>query len=190
MKIPSFPANDSNAVLFRTLSELIRLRREDAASLGQLDNAVAWLRFLDANMTVVGNVGTGEDDLMTYTLPDGLLKRDNWGLRITSLFTFANNANNKRVRLYLGGSSVYDTTAVAAQNTSMVAVTNIIRTGDASQVIFGTVNSNDSTIADGSYYAAGSVNLLAAATFKATGEATSTDDIVQRSMLVEWLPFN
>jgi len=61
----------------------------------------------------VGNVGTGEDNLITYTVPGNLLTVNLDRIKFTSAGTFAANINNKRIRVYFGTTVLLDTTALA-----------------------------------------------------------------------------
>jgi hypothetical protein len=126
--------------------------------------------------TPVGNVGGGEDDLMSYVLPAGLLATDGWGIEIVGGFTTAANTNTKYGRLYFGATAV--ATVFGEYNGfGWLLRTVVIRTGATAQIAF----------ADGflvGTYAAPAETLSGTVTIKATGTGTSNDDVVQRLMLV------
>ena len=93
-----------------------RLREDDCREVDGIQRGLGPVKRLYASVTTVGNVGAGEDNLITYELPDGLLTADGYGFVIEAGFTFAANANNKRIRAYLGSTSLFDTTATAFNN--------------------------------------------------------------------------
>lgn len=58
-----------------------------------------------------GNVGTGEDDLKSFTLPANSLAYNGDFVEVEMRIVVANNANQKRVRIYFGGTNIFDTGA-------------------------------------------------------------------------------
>jgi hypothetical protein len=70
---------------------------------------------LVSNVVDVGNVGTGEDDLITYTLPANTLAAEGQSLEIEAGFSLAANANSKTLKMYLGANDCW-VLAGAAQN--------------------------------------------------------------------------
>ncbi|MBK7885459.1 MAG: hypothetical protein IPJ81_17965 [Chitinophagaceae bacterium] len=62
---------------------------------------------INTNTTDVGNIGTGEDDLMTYSIPAGKLANNGDYAEFTMTLSFAANANNKQVKLYYGANNFY-----------------------------------------------------------------------------------
>ena len=57
---------------------------------------------LNVNTTAVGNVTTGEDNLITYSLPANTLSVNGMALRIVAWGLTANNANAKTLKVYFG----------------------------------------------------------------------------------------
>lgn len=143
---------------------------------------------LVANVTAVGNVGSGEDDLISYTVPASTLDTNGHSVRFTTPVAFAANGNNKTVKVYWNGSSVYSTTAVAANATAIEVVTIITRTGAATQNVTVRIVSGDSLIADHTVFTTGAGTLSGGVIFKLTGEATSNDDIIQKQLIGEFIP--
>lgn len=142
---------------------------------------------INVNTTPVGNVGSGEDDLMTYLLAASVLSAAKKGVKIKAWGTFANNVNAKTLKLYFG-SAVILTTAFATSvagiwrieaevvstgTDTQEAVAQLVTTGTAGAAVNDTENSQP-TQDDG-----------AAITIKLTGTATSNDDIQQRGLLIE-----
>lgn len=142
------------------------------------------------NVTAVGNVGVGEDDLMTYTLPAGLLATAKRGVKITAWGTFANNANVKRLKLYFGAVPILDTLFEVGFAGVWRVAAEVVSTGtDAQEAVaqLVTIASAGSPVSALNDLEVSNPNQDdgAAITIKCTGSATSNDDIRQRGMLVE-----
>ena len=103
---------------------------------------------------------------------------------------FAANANAKQVKLYYGATNFYASTSQNQNDGSMEIKGTIIRTGATSQRIsFSQVN-NTTLFPDYADYTTASETLVNAITLKATGEATSDNDIVQKILIVKYFPSN
>jgi hypothetical protein len=167
-----------------------KIREDDRQEILTLSNLMTPQRRQYANVTPVGNVGAGEDDLMSYPVPDRLFLKDGHYLVAEGIFVTAANANNKRLRAYLGSTLLYDSTAIALNNKAIHLRATVIRTGSAAQVCGVEMKSNDATLSNSFIYTGATVSLLSPVTFKFTGEATADNDIVQKSMTVRWHPAN
>ncbi|MBP3958344.1 hypothetical protein J8F10_24105 [Gemmata sp. G18] len=140
------------------------------------------------NTAAVGNVGTGEDNLRTYLLLAGRFNTAGKGIRITAWGTGANNA--KTLKLYFGSTVILTASLTTSQANRWRVVAEVYSTGTDAQdyvaqfIQGGTVSQADvnvgsSTEDDG-----------ATITIKCTGEATTTNDIVQEGLLIESLTGN
>jgi hypothetical protein len=154
------------------------------ATLVDYRQVVAPRRYL--NTTAVGNVGTGEDNLMIYTLPATSLFAGK-GMRAVAWGTGANNANGKTLKFYFGTLALATVTLTVSQGdrwyieamifaTATDAQDYIIRwaqegTTKQSEVAMGTATQDDG----------------AAIVIKCTGQASADNDIVQEGMIVEFL---
>lgn len=166
-------------------------RAQDIAEIAKLDRLTAPVRQLATNITAVGNVGAGEDDLISYTIPSGTLTRNGEYCEFEGAFTFAANGNNKRIRVKLGSTTLYDTTALALNNRAMSLHAIVIRTGAAAQTCMVKMLANDGVLAIASVaHTAATESLAASVVFKFTGEATADNDIIQKFMTVKWYPSN
>ena len=74
-----------------------------------------------------GNVGTGEDNLMSYAIPADTLANNNEYIKFKGVFETAANGNNKRLRAYLGTSVLLDTGALALNNNELTVEGTIWR---------------------------------------------------------------
>ena len=84
------------------------------------DNLNALRNAQFSNAANVGNVGSGEDDLHSYSVPAGTLSSDGQSLRWETLFTLAANGNTKTIKVHFGSSS--DTIYSAAGSGLKIAV--------------------------------------------------------------------
>lgn len=143
----------------------------------------------------VGNVGTGEDVLIDYSLAANSLSADNQSIRIYACGTFANNANTKRLRLRFGTGGtnlVLDTTALsggAAENWELNAT--IMRTGAATQKGICRITVSDPTLLSPNFDQIGFVTTLnqtlsGAVTVRISGEATANNDILIEMCKIWW----
>lgn len=136
------------------------------------------------NTTAVGNVGGGEDDLITYSVPAATLSSDGDSLEISAWGTFAANGNNKTIKIKFGGTTILDTGAVAANSGSWVIRATVVRTSATTQQCFATLVTDNSTLTDIAKYTTAAETLANAITLKCTGTATSDNDIIQKGMKV------
>lgn len=168
------------------LKAVERERQSDVREMNRVQRLLAYPGYVDT--VAVANVGAGEDDLITYDLPDGLLLADNQRIEIEGCFEFNGTGNNKQIRAYLGSTLLYDTGAHAHSGVDLVIKLVIIRTGISSQIGSAAVLGDTTHITTLANYFTASENLLTPKTFKFTGEAVADDDITQRYMTVKWFP--
>lgn len=143
---------------------------------------------LTVNTTAVGNVGTGEDNLITYDLPDNTISETGDRLVIKAFGTFAANANNKTVKLYLGSTVLATTGAIAANDKDWCIECEIIRTAAATQECIAKIYTDTSLVGELSNYVSGTEDFTTDLTIKCTGEATSDDDIIQKGLTINLFP--
>jgi hypothetical protein len=156
-----------------------------AANKVYVDNKI---KSLKTDTTQTGNVGSGEDNLIDYSLPANTLGSNGDYLEIVAFGTMAANANNKTLKLYFGSTAIYDSGALSINGASWVLRATVIRTGASSQKCIVSVVSDDATLVDSASYNTASESLSGSVTIKCTGEATSNDDVVQEGLTVKWLP--
>lgn len=138
---------------------------------------------LDVSTTSVGNVGTGEDVLYTYTLPADTLGTDDDFIRGRISGIVANNGNVKTIKLKFGGTTFLTrgtTTPVIGQG--WMIEWEVIRTGATSQKCNATFSGSDGIVS--AYYSAAGETLSGTVDIVLTGEATATDDVIKHSSIV------
>lgn len=138
------------------------------------------------NTTAVGNVGTGTDDLITYSLPASALSANGKGVRITAWGTTANNANAKTVTLDFGTQTIETEALTTSQASVWLIQALVFRTGSNTQDILARLFQDGATQINDMTITAGTQTDTAAITIKCTGNATADNDIVQEGLLVEY----
>lgn len=144
---------------------------------------------LNVNTTAAGNVGTGEDDLITNSVPANTLSTNGMYLKFRARFTIANTVNAKRIRGKFGATTFFDTGAAGITVSTAFTIVvegTIIRTGSATQIAACVFSSSGASLVFATLGAAPAETLSGAVTLKFTGEATSNNDIVQDFMVTEY----
>lgn len=140
---------------------------------------------LSVNGTVTAGIaGTGEQTLMTYSLPANTLVSGRM-LKIRGSFTTGANGNNKTFKCYFGASVISSGTLTDnAKNGSCQL--DVIWLTAASQTVYANMI-HDTTAITG-YVAAGTDSTAAAVTVKLTGQGgTSGVDVTANAWTVELL---
>ena len=97
----------------------------------------AYMGVLNTNLTAVGNVTTGEDDLMSYTLAANQLSAITKGVYIPFFGYSANNANAKTVKPKLGGTTLATITLTASIIDQWGGWIYVWKTGSSTQRVIG-----------------------------------------------------
>jgi len=139
------------------------------------------MRLLNVNTTQVGNTGSAETNLSSYTLPANTLVNVGDTLRITAIFKPAVNVNTRTYRIYFGGVQIGGVSTGTGSAMRFEAL--ITRTGANSQEVSClNISGTNATIA------ATASDLTSPISIQCTGQGVATSDIVQRLLLVELLP--
>jgi len=135
-------------------------------------------RYLE-NRTAVGNVGAGEDDLQTLTLPANSLVVTDQAVEVRFFITCAGTANNKRIRMYAGGTTIWDSGSGStfASGTFHLTAT-ISRTGSSAQVAIAVPHTRETLgVNNGPTRTVLALTETRSIVFKVTGEGTADNDI-------------
>lgn len=143
---------------------------------------------LFSSITPVGNVGVGEDTLITYTIPANTLAKDGYNFSVTAWGTFGATANNKTIKMYFGSSVLYDTGAIAANGGSWQIISTITRTGAATQQAITSIISSNILVVNSVSYVVPTETLSGTIIIKCTGTGTANNDIVQNGFLIKVVP--
>lgn len=141
------------------------------------------------DVTPVGNVGVGEDALMSYSLPANSLSANGKAVRVKMWGYTASNANAKTLNFYFGSALLQ--TFPPASNALNYWVVEIIMARYAaavqtSYIHITSINNNVVAFADISVGSA-TEDETGAILIRATGQGTDNDDVVQSGMLVEFI---
>lgn len=126
----------------------------------------------------VGNVGTGEDDLFTYTTEANIFGTNGDKIQGQYSGTTAANANNKTIKLYFAGTNILSSTALALNDKNWKMDFTLIRVS-ATVVRYTasfTYEGNTAEILEVGELTG--LTLSGTNILKITGEATATNDIV------------
>jgi len=157
------------------------------AATGGGGGGTAWGR-LHVNTTAVGNVGTGEDDLMTYSMPANTLEANGRTIRVTMGGTLGGSAGNKTIKLYFGSAQILTLTNSGSTTRYWFIEMLVARSASNEQKIIATLTLSTDIAAsfDASHSAETSTEAdTSTIIIKATGEGTSNNDVVQTFLLVE-----
>lgn len=144
---------------------------------------------LTNDTTTTGNITTGEDTLQTYAVPANQLANNGSCLTGAASGTFAATANNKRIRLKFGATTILDTGAlVTSAAGSWVLRYEIVRTGAATQKCNAFIVFSDGAIESLSAYVTAAETLSGSVNIVITGEATATNDIVKETFKAVFEP--
>jgi hypothetical protein len=136
-------------------------------------------QYLSSALTSVGNVGTGEDTLHTYTVTAGKLAADGDSVLLQTSGQTASATG--QIRAKFGATTIVDTGAISFSGRDWILTCRVIRTSATTQ------RSDCAIVADGliwiAQYATPGETLSGTVAFTVTGEATSNDDIVARASI-------
>lgn len=160
--------------------------RVDGRFAGGAPDLIEGIGKANINSTAVGNVGGGEDNLITYTLPAKALLKTNSAVRITAWGTTVNNVNAKTLKLYFGATAILTYSLTTSQAGLWRIDALVIKTGASTQDTHARLTEapNDQVHQQVSTAAITDTSTIV---IKCTGEGVSNNDIVQEGMLVELL---
>lgn len=137
---------------------------------------------LAVRTTSVGNIGAGEDDLQTVTLPANGLTTTGHCIHWDMSGTFAANANAKTLKIYFGTTAMQTITAPTVVGGNWHGFATICRTGANAQKYASRVDFMNSAtnVVTNAFDTQGTSTETETATIviKQTGEAVSNNDLV------------
>lgn len=175
------PAETQNWIELRTwyrhiwglLRELISLNPEGVISV---------------QSTAVGNIGAGEDNLMSYSLAANSFRAAGKYAHVTAYGTFANNVNAKTLRLYWGSTAILTQAFVISIASTWRIEADIVSTGTDTQdycsqfVAVGTAGAALNDLENGTSAQDDGAAIL----IRCTGTAVADNDIIQEGMIVRF----
>lgn len=166
-------------------TQLVQLAVDQQGRITSIVDITLPVLTLSSQYTDVGNVGTGADDLMTYTLLGGTLAGNGDRLIIRMFAVTSAALNDKTINVYVFGTNVRgetDSSGVAQNHAFTVEVIRV----DATTV---RVLVSDTSFPSGMSAAVPSTVTATLANnqvIKMVGTGTSNNDIVQKSMTIEF----
>ncbi len=175
--------NDLAACIVAVETELGALPKGSFASVAA--KLAKMPRVCNIDVAAVGNVGAGEDDLVSEALTAALLASNGHAVRITAWGTMAANANVKTLKLYFGATALV-TVSYGFNDATWRVDALVVRTGAATQDAHAEYQDD---IPDAKQTVSTPAETLAnAITVKCTGEGVADNDIVQEGLIIEYLP--
>lgn len=140
--------------------------------------------------TQTGNVGSGEDDLASYSVPANTLSADGMALEFEAFGTTSGTGATIHLRARFGTSGtnlLYDLVTTASSRDWRIWG-RIVRTGAATQKSVTSILTDSLT---GNDVVTGlNQTLSGAVTLRITGEGVSNNDIVLEEFVVKYTPVN
>jgi len=139
---------------------------------------------LKADVSEVGNVGTGTDNLLSFGYSANSVANTGDTLWFVFTIVFANNANNKQVEVTFGGVSVFlisDTFGASGQSQCEVTV-KLRRTSSTTAKCTATLLGSDTLLRADCQYNEITTNFASGQTVQITGTATATNDIICKQL--------
>jgi len=140
------------------------------------------------DFTPISNSGTGETDLMTYSVPANTLGTDNDYLEVEAFGEFTAPTGNATVKMKFGATTIFDTTALAFTSGAWRLRARIVRGGATSQLTITSFDGDTALVTVTAQVAAPAETLSGAVTLKCTGQSGASSEVTQEGFIVKWQP--
>lgn len=138
---------------------------------------------LDVQYTDASNSGTGETDLLSYTLPANTLLNVGDRVEVEAIFTTPSNADAKDLKFYFGTYTHDYTSSTISSGTTIKVRFTIIKTASSAQRLMEEFTTTTSTKPG---YATATQTDTSTIVLKFTGQCDASTDITQRTMTVTY----
>lgn len=158
----------------------IALRLVAGSGLSQSASGLTFSQTLNTSVTQTGNTAATETDLFSYTVPASTLAATGESLDFSASGTFAATAStDKKVLVYFGATTVYDSgnLAITAANSWTVRGT-VMRSGASTQKCEVTIATSSATLRASASYAAAAETMSDAIVLRVRGNGTNANDVV------------
>lgn len=154
------------------------------------DHVHRGLDYLFVNTTQTGNGAGVETDLFSVSIAGATLAADGDTIDFFGAGTFGAVASiDKRLRVKFGGTTIFDSGALAVTSLQWRLEGQIIRTGAATQkVVCQILTSGTTTLFSPVSFTSPTETLSGAVTLKVTGAGTNASDVVGELFAGLWLP--
>lgn len=135
---------------------------------------------LNSSVTQTGNTAATETDLFTYTVPAATLSATGDSLEFIASGTFAGTASvNKKILVYFGGTTVYDSGNLNITSASSWSLRgSVLRTGATTQKCSVTINTSSATLVAYAVYVTSAETLADPIVLRVRGNGTNANDVV------------
>jgi len=140
------------------------------------------------DFTPVSNSGTGETDLMTYSVPANTLGTDNDYLEVEAFGEFTAPTGNATVKMKFGATTIFNTSALAFTTGAWRLRARIVRGGATSQLTITSFDGDTTLVTVTAQVAAPAETLSGAVTLKCTGQSGASSEVTQEGFIVKWQP--
>jgi hypothetical protein len=142
------------------------------------DASQSGMSVLYNNFNAVSNSSSTETDLFSYTMPAGTLGSNGETIEGIVAGTFAATANNKRLRVKIGATTVFDSGSLAITSATDWSLSyTLIRVSDTSQKCVGTLTLSNTTTQSFTDYSTAAETLSVSNIVKVTGQGTASSDL-------------
>ncbi len=136
-----------------------------------------------SSTTEVSSEPEVETNLIQVPLQHPVLKRNGDYLEATAVFTFAANDNLKRVKVYVGTATAYDSGRAVENGRVLLLKLRMIRSGPGTQLFVSSVDGNTGQMEKGGW-ATASLNLEQSTSLRITGTGVQFQDVIFRSLTI------
>jgi hypothetical protein len=138
---------------------------------------------LSSNFTDVSNTTTGEDDLMSYSVPGSTLATDGDYLEVTAWGTTDSSGNLRQFRLYFDGTVIVTGGNTVATNQGWSIKATIQRRSSTVAGCYGTIEGYGEATGQNNITVA---NFTSSRVIKVTVDGGAASDTTQTGMTVRW----
>jgi hypothetical protein len=171
--------------MYRSVTPNINVNTESGQLRTELNNAFLRLDGQLASVPITlfssvgpaSNTGTGETTLFSTTLDTTILPTNADSVAFTVSGTTNANANAKQIRLYYGGTLIFDSGSQTFNGISWVLRGEIVRTGSSNQICFAELVTGDATYRVGATQTSTNKNLINNQALVLTGQGVASGDI-------------
>lgn len=177
----------TGAAVFGTSPTLATIVSSSTVNSGTSGTGATLIGVLSNNVTAVATVGSGNNGLMTFTLPANTLSANGKAIRITCWGTKASTANAKSIFFEFPNSTTLMTQTLATSATGTWAFEVIITRTASNAQLYVVRNIFDNAVVTATTSGTAAQTDSATITFRLTATTGAANDVIQKQMLIEML---
>jgi len=144
------------------------------------------MRVLHASTAKVANAGTGEENLLSHSVPSDEMALTGESVHLTAYGVFAANADNKRLRILFGTTELMDTTSLALNGGSWHMRAEVIRHTLTEWRACVEVKSDNATLGNFCKVVDGTLGLNVSRSFQVKATSTAANNITLHAAKIHW----